>query len=105
MIEYTSPMPKGVKDVDIYLEPDGTLSFEWHKGKIMSEKLTVEQLRALHNQNRPVAGVSTFDSILGDLYNFNGQLLDVIEAQDVRIKALEDRLNSIPPTASYHDLF
>lgn len=33
MIEYTSKMPKGCDTVDIYLEADGQLSFEWRQSK------------------------------------------------------------------------
>lgn len=95
MIEYTSPMPKGAKDVDIYLEPDGTLSFEWHKGKIMSDKkIDFGDLRArLHvHEPRPYQGGEGWTII--DMFAVVDQLLTVIEAQDARIKALEDRLDA-----------
>lgn len=34
-----------------------------------------------------------------------GRMMDIIAAQEARIKALEDRLDSIPPAANYPGLF
>jgi hypothetical protein len=92
MIEYHEPI-KG-NTVDIYVEPDGTLSFEWYNTEnIMADeqKLTIEALRGARGAT-PIAGFTEHNEVVEQLWEFTGVLLDYIEQQDARIKALEDQL-------------
>lgn len=95
MIEYTSPIPRGCDAVDLYLEPDGTLSFEWYNTeKIMADeqKISIEALRAARG-DEPIPGLTIHTVVTEQLWHFTGVLLDYIEQQDARIKALEDQLD------------
>lgn len=59
----------------------------------MSDKVTIEALRNLLHKNQPVPLVTQFigPSVV-DMWNVVNQLLDIVEAQDERIKQLEDAL-------------
>lgn len=97
MIEYREPM-KG-NTVDIFLEPDGTLSFDWYntEAKIMSDQnVTVEQLRKkLHKYESVMFVTENLGSATVNMWQVVNQLLDHIEQQDARIKALEEKVNSV----------
>lgn len=56
--------------------------------------VTIEELRRFWAEKRPRPFVSRKDEVELDFYNLAEKLIGIIEAQDARIKALEDRLNS-----------
>jgi len=62
----------------------------------MEDKLTtVDQLRRLRADLTPINGDISADARAKEIHYFIGKLLDVIEAQDARIKALEEDLAEV----------
>lgn len=94
MIEYASPIPEGSDTADIYLEPDGTLSFDWYKAeKIKMSDYDMSSIR------REVAAIKKVvseqqmmdaDDAIQLLHNLD-RLIGVVEDIDERITALEEQ--------------
>ncbi len=61
--------------------------------KIMAENepIDVNELRQWMNENRPMRGNTLVDTAIEYLIDTTWRLLKVVEAQDARIKALEDK--------------
>jgi len=59
----------------------------------VNDKATIENLRKLLHKNQPVPFVTQFigPSVV-DMWNVVNQLLDIVEAQEQRIKQLEEAL-------------
>ena len=56
-----------------------------------NEPIDVNELRQWMKDNEPVRGNTVVDDAIEYLINTTWQLLKVVEAQEARIKALEDR--------------
>ncbi len=56
-----------------------------------NEPIDVNELRQWMNENRPMRGNTLVDTAIEYLIDTTWRLLKVVEAQDARIKALEDK--------------
>jgi hypothetical protein len=59
----------------------------------MADGMTIEDLKKLRKNQEPVDGMTRFEEVTTNEYRIVGFLIDIIEAQEARIKALEDRLD------------
>lgn len=61
------------------------------------QKMTVRELLSEWEVLKVKTRLATHHETTGFLFNFQNQLLEVIQVQDARIKTLEDRLDMVHP--------